>query len=150
MVVPIEEFKDISEMHIDELTGSLIAHESRTNKYDNNPLENSFKYQLHVTRGRGRGRASRKGRGGQSDDHSDNRNDLESKEKLQQNTPSVMGSSHRTFQPINERYDRSKVQCFYCKKFRHFANKCWKKQAHTSKLSKDITEQTENEEKPLF
>jgi hypothetical protein len=29
VVVPIEEFKDISLMHIGELTGSLIAHESR-------------------------------------------------------------------------------------------------------------------------
>ena len=24
-------------------------------------------------------------------------------------------------------YDKYKVQCFYCKKFGHFANKCWKK-----------------------
>ena len=43
-------------MHIDEQTISLIAHESRMNRYDDTPLENSFKYQLHVTRGRGRGR----------------------------------------------------------------------------------------------
>ena len=42
IVVPIEEFKDISLMHIDELTGSLIAHESKMSRYDN-PLENTFK-----------------------------------------------------------------------------------------------------------
>ena len=45
-------------MHIDELTGSLIAHESRMNRYDDTPLENDFKSQLNVTKGRGRGRAS--------------------------------------------------------------------------------------------
>jgi len=64
VVVPIEEFKNLSQMHIDELTGSLLAHESRMNRYDDTPLENAFKFQLHVTRGRGRGRVSSKGRGG--------------------------------------------------------------------------------------
>ena len=58
VVVPIEEFKNISQMHIDELTHSLIAHESRMNMCDDTPLENVFKSQLNVTRGRGRGRAS--------------------------------------------------------------------------------------------
>ena len=38
MVVPIEEFKDPRQMHIDELTGSLIAHESRMNMYVDTPL----------------------------------------------------------------------------------------------------------------
>ena len=125
VVIPIEEFKDLSQMHIHDLNGSLISHESRMNGYVDNPLENGFKYQLHVTRGRRR--AGNRGRGGRSDDHSDNRNDLESEENLQHNTPSIRGSNSRTWQPINQRYDRSKVECFYCKKFGHFANKCWKK-----------------------
>jgi len=64
VVIPIEELKNLSRMHIDELTGSLIAHESRMNRYDDTPLENDFKSQLNVTRGRGRGRASNIGRGG--------------------------------------------------------------------------------------
>jgi len=37
-VVPIEEFKNLSHMHIEEMTGSLIAHESRMNRYDDTPL----------------------------------------------------------------------------------------------------------------
>ena len=57
MVVPIEEFKNLSQMHIDELTGSFISHESRMNRYDDTPLQNAFKYQLNVTRGRGRERS---------------------------------------------------------------------------------------------
>ena len=64
VVVPIEEFKNLSQMHIDEMTGSLLAHESRMNMYDDTPLENAFKFKLNVTRGRGRGRASNRGRGG--------------------------------------------------------------------------------------
>ena len=69
-------------MHIDEMTCSLISHESRMNKHDDTPLENSFKSQLHVTRDRGRGRDSRRGKGARSADHSDSRNDSKSKEKL--------------------------------------------------------------------
>ena len=44
VVVPIEEFKDLSQMHINELIGSLIAHESEMMGYDDSPLENAFKY----------------------------------------------------------------------------------------------------------
>ena len=83
VVVLIKEFKNLSQMHIDELTGSLISHESRMNMYDDTQLENDFKSQLNVTRGRGRGRASNRGRGGRSADHSDSRNDSENEEKLQ-------------------------------------------------------------------
>ena len=78
VVVPIEEFKNLNQIHIDELIGSFLAHESRMNRYDDTLFENYFKSQLHVTRGRGRGRASSRGRGGQSVDHSDSINDSES------------------------------------------------------------------------
>ena len=73
VVVPIEEFKDLIQMHIDELIGSLIVHESRMEKYDDTPLENGFKSRLCVTRDKGRRRSSTIGRGGGIADHSDNR-----------------------------------------------------------------------------
>ena len=38
VVVLIEEFKDLSQMHIDEMTTFLIANESRMNTYDATPL----------------------------------------------------------------------------------------------------------------
>ena len=64
-------------------------------RYDDTPLENAFKSQLNVTRGRGRGIFSNIGRGGRSAGHSDSKNDSENEEKLQQSTPSVRGSSSR-------------------------------------------------------
>jgi len=64
VVVPIEEFKDLSQIHIDELTGSLVAHESRISRYEEGSMEHAFKSLLHVTRGRGRGRPYNHGRGG--------------------------------------------------------------------------------------
>ncbi len=64
VVVPIEEFKYLNQMHIDELNGSLVAHESRMSRYDEGPLEHAFKYMLQVSRGRDRGNSSNHGRGG--------------------------------------------------------------------------------------
>ena len=95
VVVPIEEFKNISQMHIDELAGSLLVHESRMNRYNDTPLENAFKSQLNVTRGRGRVISSNRGRGGWSADHNDSKNYAENEEKLQQSTPRIRGSSSR-------------------------------------------------------
>ena len=85
----------LKNLKISELIGSLLAHESRMNKYDDTPLENDFKSQLNVTRGRGRGRFSNIGRGGRSVGHSDSGNDAENEEKLEQSTPSIRGSSSR-------------------------------------------------------
>jgi hypothetical protein len=82
-------------MHIDELISSLISHESSMSRYDN-PLENAFKSYLHVTRGRGRGRSSSRGRGGRFVGQRDNKSDSDSKEKAQQNPPSLRGSSNRS------------------------------------------------------
>jgi len=46
VVIPIEEFKYLSQMHIDKLIGSLIAYESRMSRYDEGCLEHAFKTQL--------------------------------------------------------------------------------------------------------
>ena len=96
IVVPIEEFKYLSQTQIDELTGSLIAHESRMSRYDN-PLENTFKSQFHVTRGRGIGRSSIRGRGCETANHRDLKSDSEYEEKTQQNPPIFRGSNIRSW-----------------------------------------------------
>ena len=90
VVVPIEEFRDTILMYIDELIGSLITHDSRMSRYDN-PLDNSLKSQLHVTRGSGKRRSSSRGRWGHFFGLRDNKNDSESEEKTQQNPPSLSG-----------------------------------------------------------
>jgi 5,10-methylenetetrahydrofolate reductase len=65
IVVPIEEFKDLSLMQIDELIGSLVAYESRISRYEEGSLEHAFKSELHVTIGIGRGMSYNYGRRGQ-------------------------------------------------------------------------------------
>jgi hypothetical protein len=43
IVVPIEEFKDLSLMQIDELTRSLVSHESRISRTEERSMEHAFK-----------------------------------------------------------------------------------------------------------
>jgi hypothetical protein len=64
VVLPIEEFKYLSQMKIDELTRCLVSHEYMISKYEEGSMEHAFKSQLHVSRGRGRGRSYNYGRGG--------------------------------------------------------------------------------------
>ena len=101
VVVPIEEFKDLSLMQIDELIGSLVTHESRISRYEEGSMEHAFKSQLHVTRGRSRGRFRIHGRGGWFSGPRDNRAELEFEEKSQQNPPNLRGSNSKPWQQEN-------------------------------------------------
>ena len=138
IVIPIEEFKDLSQMHIDELTGSLISYESRMSRYDEGSLEHAFKSQLQFSRGRGRGKSSSHGRGGRFAGQTDSRNESVSEEKSQQNPSNLRGSSSKPWKQEYQKFDKSNVQCYYCKKYGHYANKCWKKQADGGKPSVHI------------
>jgi hypothetical protein len=91
IVVPIEEFKYLSQMQIDELTGSLVAHESRISRCEEGSMDHALKSQLHITigRGRGRGRFYNRGRGGQFSGRRDNKTESESEEKSQHNPPNL-------------------------------------------------------------
>lgn len=66
IVVAIEESKDLAQLFIDELLGSLLSHESKMNRNNNSSLENAFRSQVSFSRGRGRSnfRGIGRGRGG--------------------------------------------------------------------------------------
>ena len=115
VVVPIEEFKDLSLMQIDELIGSLVAHESRISRYEEGSLEHAFKSQLHITKGRGRGRSHTRGRGGRFSSPRNNRDESKFEQKSQHNPPNLRGRSNKPWKQENQRYDKTKVQCYYCK-----------------------------------
>jgi hypothetical protein len=52
VVIAIEVSKDLAQLSVDELLGSLLSHESRMNTYDNS-LENAFISQVSISRVRG-------------------------------------------------------------------------------------------------
>jgi hypothetical protein len=73
-----------------------------------------------------------------------------SQEKSQQIPPNLRGSNNKPWYQENQRYDKSKAQCYYCKKFENFSNKCWKKQADAGKQSAHITNESEDNQNPVF
>ena len=136
IVVAIEESKDLTILSIDEVFGSLYNHEDRLNKRNGNSLENAFKTQMTFGRGRGRGNAGFRGRGR-------GRNNFQKEERSpdsggRRNQYSYSRGSYNN--QTSQRYDKSNIQCYYCKKFGHFANECHKKQADMSKQNANFSE----------
>eukprot|EP00253_Pinus_taeda_P005116 PITA_05116 len=123
IVVAIEETKDLSQFTVDELSASLMSHEHRLSRGADSSLEQAFKTQMSFSQRKGRGRANNKGRG-----RSQNRGRYypasTSRRSCNQNQDE--GSSKQ--QAHGQRYDKSQVQCHYCKKFGHYANECRRKQ----------------------
>ncbi len=134
IVTTIEETKDLTNFTVDELHASLITHEQRLSRNENSSLEQAFKTQMSFGRGRGQGRGNKRGRG-----RSQNRGGRNSPSNAQgrgsnPNQNQGQGSSQQSGQhhAQGQRYDKSNVQCHYCKKYGHYANECRKKRHDTS------------------
>eukprot|EP00253_Pinus_taeda_P012253 PITA_12253 len=114
----------------DELHASLITHEQRLSRNENSSLEQAFKTQIPFGRGRGQGRGNKRRRG-----ISQNRGGRNSLGNAQgrgsnPNQNQGQGSSQQRGQQHaqGKRYDKSNVQCYYCRKYGHYASECRKKQ----------------------
>ena len=116
MVVAIEEAKDLSILSVDELMGSLQAHESRINRSSERNEEKSLQLKKTAnTEGNKRenihlaGRSC--GRGGFRSFHGgrDNRGRWRNDGQRQFNEP------------------RNIIQCYHCRKYRHTKADCWYK-----------------------
>lgn len=99
IVTAILESKDLSTYSFDELMSSLIAHEERMSKSEENVEEKAFQVKgetfnrerIESTGGRGQGRGGFRGRG--------------------------RGRGRGRSQFGSQQQPRSNVQCYYCKKF---------------------------------
>jgi len=130
IVTTIEETKDLTNFLVDELHASLITHEQRLSRNENSSLKHAFKTQMFFGRGKGQGRGNKRGRG-----RSQNRGGRNSPTNAQErgtdpNQNQGQGSNQQSGQhhAQGQRYDKSNVQCHYCKKYGHYANECRKKQ----------------------
>eukprot|EP00253_Pinus_taeda_P013287 PITA_13287 len=138
IVTTIEETKDLSHFSVDELHASLITHEQRLSRNENSSLEQAFKTQMSFGRGRGQGRGNKRGRG-----RSQNRGGRNSPADAQgrgnnSNQNQDQGSSQQRGQhhAQGQRYEKSNVQCYYCKKYGHYASECRKKHHDMSSRQK--------------
>ena len=98
-------------MIVEDLMGSLISHESRMSKYDESSLENAFKMQAFVSRGRGRRGRRGRGRGNRPNFQNEQKIEAEAKseKKNQHNPHSFKGSSSRNWQQNAQMFDKLKI-----------------------------------------
>ena len=89
------------------------------NRNKNSSLENAFR--SHVSFSRGRGRSNNRGRGrGRS---IDGRGSPNQEERTNQSIQSLnRGRGRSSFQHSSSRFDKSQIQCHYCKRFGHIAS----------------------------
>lgn len=57
--------------------GSLISHDTRTNKNKYSSIKTTFKSQVSISKGKGRGRGIGRGRGGRNNGQRDDKEDHE-------------------------------------------------------------------------
>ena len=100
---------------MEELIGSLLAHEARINLDENN-LEHAFKSKASMDRGRGRGFLGRKSKGRGQSQSNDRSQVTETHSEKSQNDHG------------RKWIDKSKIQCHYWKKYGHYKSECRKLQ----------------------
>ncbi|KAJ0963177.1 hypothetical protein J5N97_028299 [Dioscorea zingiberensis] len=137
VVVAIEEAHDLSLMSVNELYGSLQAHEQRMNeKKARKPIEQALQAQASIkdgqndeaskrqgsSRGRGRGGRSQnyRSRGGYCNNSGSESNHTSDRERSDSNTRGRGRGRGRG----KGRYDKSNVECFSCHKFGHYSSEC--------------------------
>eukprot|EP00253_Pinus_taeda_P025032 PITA_25032 len=153
IVATIEETKDLSNFSVDELHASLITHEQRLSRNENSSLEQAFKTQMSFGRGRGQGRGNKRGRG--RSQNIGGRNSLANAQGRgsNPNQNQGQGSSQQSGQhhAQGQRYEKSNVQCYYCKKYGHYANECRKKQHDmNNRSSENITRENISQDNVLL
>nr|GFC54620.1 putative zinc finger, CCHC-type [Tanacetum cinerariifolium] len=118
IVTSIEQYSDVSKMTFEEAIGTLKTYEERI-KYKGKQVDNQDR--ILITRYKEQGR--RRGHGG-SNQSRGQENNFEKK-------------THNSSNKLT--HDKSKVMCFKCKEYRHFANRCpLKKEEQSNLIEEDL------------
>eukprot|EP00253_Pinus_taeda_P003584 PITA_03584 len=96
---------------------------SRLSRGTYSSFEQTFKTQMSFSQRKGRGRVNNRGRG-----RSQNRGRYYPASTSGRSCNQNQDEGFSKQQAHGQRYDKSQVQCNYCKKYGHYANECRKKQ----------------------
>lgn len=134
IVVAIEESKNLDEMTIEELQSSLEAHELRlkTRAADKQPIQalQARKFEKGESsgwknkKGQGRGKPGGRGRGRSDKRFQDSDQEVHKSDQNHGPNNSKRGAYGRG---RGKKFDKSKIQCYVCDRYGHFAHECWYK-----------------------
>lgn len=126
VVVAIEESKEVSKLNLDDLSGTLLAHEVRVNRMQAKGEEKAL-----VVKGDTFDASSSKG-GSSGNSWGDGRGRGHS---FTRGRGRARGGRGRGIE------NKSQVQCFHCKKFGHVKANCWAKEKQPEKEASMVAEE---------
>ncbi|GJZ89939.1 zinc finger, CCHC-type containing protein [Tanacetum coccineum] len=140
IVASIEQYSDLDTMSLDEAIGRLKTFEERLKYKNERPVntQEGLLFTRHEDQGQ---QFRRRGHGGFNQSRGQENNKFRSERKnwesSQNNFKKETDSNSNKFT-----HDKSKVLCFKCKEYGHFANKCPSKKEEQSNLIEEDLEPT--------
>jgi hypothetical protein len=155
VTVAIEQSKDLSEIKLEELQGTLEAHEQRMDErkaakssVEQALLAQSGNIKGENQRGRGRGKNSYRGGRGRGRGNNSNSNCGRGNSSNNNSNENYRGRGGRGVRGRGGRKsDKSHIQCYNCNKYGHFSDECY---SNTNNNDAKLAQEEDEKEEALL